>query len=375
MNGMSCRQRATKLKTIYYVWVIIFLMTSVVGCGNYAAVNSTPASGEIQTITDCFGRTVQVPVNPQRIACLCPEAGHALAMYDKGDAIVAIVNGMRRDKLLVEMYPHITKVPVPKSSGVINIEDLVAANPDLVLVKADVINHDGEMEKLAKAGIPVVGIQFSNMQEQLEAMRVIAQAVGTEVTWQKYREFYESTVALVQDRVAGIPDGERIRIYHSVNEATRTDPKDSLPADWTRAAGVVNVSINEDLKYEDGDYYASLEQILLWDPDYILVNDPNVVGYIMENEQWAPLQAVKNGNVLPMPNGLSRWGHFSSLETPLAVLWTAKTVYPERFEDIDMKTITRDFYKQFFNWDLDDATIDNILSSRDMRGAKNQPND
>ena len=93
----------------------------------------------------------------------------------------------------------------------------------------------------------------------------------------------------------------------------------------------------------------------------------------MENEQWASLQAVKNGKVLPMPNGISRWGHFSSLETPLAVLWTAKTVYPERFEDIDMKTVTRDFYKQSFDWDLDDATTDKILSGQDMRGSKNQP--
>jgi hypothetical protein len=50
-----------------------------------------------------------------------------------------------------------------------------------------------------------------------------------------------------------------------------------------------------------------------------------------------------------------------------------KPFYPERFEDIDMKTVTRDFYKQSFDWDLDDATTDKILSGQDMRGSKNQP--
>lgn len=373
MNRVSSQQRGIKpFNPISCAWLIIFLMITLAGCGSDVAVNSTPASGKMQTITDCAGRTVQVPVDPQRIACLCPEAGHALAMYDKGQNIVAAVNGMQRDKLLVEMYPHITEVPVPKANGAINIEELIAVQPDLVFIKAETIKNDAEMEKLAKTGIPVLGIQFTNMREQQEAMRIIAQAVGAEAAWQKYQDFYESTVALVQDRVADLPDDERIRIYHSVNEATRTDQKDSLPADWTQAAGVVNVSINEDSKLEDGGY-VSLEQILLWDPDYILVNDPNVVGYIMENEQWASLQAVKNGKVLPMPNGISRWGHFSSLETPLAVLWTAKTVYPERFEHIDMKTITRDFYKQSFDWNLDDKTIDKILSGQDMRGSKNQP--
>ncbi len=354
----------------YLLMIILALSFMLTGCDISQPQPERTEQADTRKVTDCAGRSVTVPANPQRIACLCPEAGHAMAMYGKGDQIVAAVGGMQRDLLLMEMYPHIKNVPVPKVSGVINIEELAACQPDLVFVKADTVSNPAEMDKLNKVGIPAIAIGFNSMQEQQEAMQLIALIVGAEAEGQKYNKFYQQTIVMVAERVGKIAPDDRVRIYHSLNEATRTDIEGSLPADWTRAAGVINVSVDENLKFAEGKYYASLEQILLWDPDYILVNDPNVVGYIMQHEQWRPLQAVKNRRVLAMPNGISRWGHFSSLETPLAVLWTATTVYPDKFQDIDMKGVTRDFYRQFFDWELDDTEINKILSGQGMRGKK-----
>ena len=91
----------------------------------------------------------------------------------------------------------------------------------------------------------------------------------------------------------------------------------------------------------------------------------------MNHEHWRPLQAVKNKRVLALPNGISRWGHFSSLETPLAVMWTAQTLYPDKFTDIDMVAETKYFYKEFFRMDLTDETVQKILSGEGMRVSKN----
>lgn len=356
---------------VYSILLIICLLSAlfVSGC-SHSPVSDVDHKQKTVTITDCVGREVAIPANPQRIACLCPETGHALAMYGQGGKIVAAVGGMQRDLMLVQMYPHIKDVPVPKTSGVINIEELILCKPDLVFIKGDTIFNEAEMDKLNKAKIPVLGVNFSNMEEQQYAMKMIAETVGAQGEAQKYIDFYKRCIDLVQDRVREIPDDQRVSIYHSVSEATRTDARDTLPADWTRAAGVNNVSVNQELKLVEGNHFASLEQILLWDPAYILVNDPNVVAYIMNHEQWRPLQAVKNKRVLALPNGISRWGHFSSLETPLAVLWTAKTVYPDKFADIDMADETRSFYKEFFDWELSDADVDKILSGVGMRVPK-----
>ncbi len=132
-----------------------------------------------------------------------------------------------------------------------------------------------------------------------------------------------------------IPDGEKARLYHSENQALRTIHSNALPADWSRAAGVINVSVGEQLNLVNNDYYASLEQVLLWDPDVIIANETTAMKYILGNPQWSGIKAVRNKRVYQLPQGISRWGHPGSVETPLAIMWTAKTVYPEKFEHID----------------------------------------
>jgi len=72
-----------------------------------------------------------------------------------------------------------------------------------------------------------------------------------------------------------------------------------------------------------------------------------------------------------MPIGISRWGHPGSLEIPLAILWTAKTVYPDRFPDLDIAAETRAFYQKFFSYDLSDEMLGMMLSGRSMRLPKN----
>ena len=355
----------------FVILLLILLMTfSLTGCGTDQTDLETDGGKDTRIITDCAGREVAVPVNPQRIACTCPEAGYALAMYGKGDKIVATTDGMQRDVLLMEMYPRLKGLSIPKKGGAINVEELLRIKADLIFVKEDTISNEAEMEKLQLAKVPVVVVKFTSMDDQQFAMEMIAKIVGTEEESKEYQQFYQEQISMVQDRTANIPDEERARVYHSTQEATRTDTAGTLAADWTKAAGVINVSVDQDLKFIDGDHYASLEQILLWDPDYILANNPDVVGYIMTNEQWKSLKAVKNQQVLPLPVGISRWGHENSLETPLAAIWTAKTVYPDLFTDVDMTDIIQDFYLTFFDWQLDEATIQRILTSQGMREAK-----
>jgi iron complex transport system substrate-binding protein len=196
---------------------------------------------------------------------------------------------------------------------------------------------------------------------------MIGKVADSEDKAKAYQADYKKLVSLVKSRVEDIPMKDRVRIYHSISEATRTDAKGTLAADWTRIAGANNVSVNENLKQVEGNYFASLEQILLWDPDYIFVNDPIVVKYIMGNNQWFSLKAVKNNRVLPLPDGISRWGHPSSPETPLAILWTAKTLYPDKFKDVDMAAEVKTFYKEFFSYQLTDEDVQKILSGVGMR--------
>jgi len=353
-------------------WLVLSLIFSMLLAGGCSKPGSqeTQSKADTITITDCIGRQVEIPAQINRIACLCPESGYALAMFGKGDKIVAVVGGIQRDLILTDMYPQIKELPVPKGSGVINIEELIKTKPDVVFVKSDTSSNDAEVEKLNKSKIPFLVVDFNSMKEQQRAIEMIGKAVGAADKAAQYDQYYQNCIDRVQMRVATIPQQEKVKVYHSISEATRTDIKKSLSGDWTQAAGAYNVSANENLKSLEGKYFASLEQILLWDPDVILVNELGVADYILSNKQWSPLKAVKSNKVLQMPNGISRWGHPSSPETPLAVLWLAKTIYPDKFADLDMVAETKLFYKQFFGFELSDEVVNKILFGEGMRTTR-----
>lgn len=328
------------------------------------------------TVRDYFGREVEVPAQAKRIACLYAFAGHVVAMLGKGGNIVAVVEGLKRDVLMTEMLPNIKDASVPAlGGGAINLEELIRVSPDVIFIKGDTGKNEGEIEKLEKSKIPYLVVDCKNIKEQQYIIEMIGQVVGCRDKAKRYNEFYRQCIERVQKKVAGIPLKDRIRVYHSVNEATRTDPKDSLPADWLQVAGAVDVSADKDLKLIENKYFASLEQILVWDPDVIIVNESGVADYIMKNKQWASLSAVKNHKVYQMPIGMSRWGHPGSLETPMAILWTAKTLYPELFSDLNLVKETKNFYKEFYNFDLSDETAKKILSGEGMRLSKGEENE
>jgi iron complex transport system substrate-binding protein len=323
-------------------------------------------------LTDFTGRQVVAPAEVERIGCLYAFTGHVLAMLGRGNDIVAVVEGLKRDVILNELCPNIKNALVPSTSGAINLEELVKADPDLVFIRIDTASNEGEVAKLEKSAIPYLVVEYRNMAEQMYMIEMIGQAVGEHERALRYNEYYQSCIDRVQAKVKDIPMEERVRVYHSVNEATRTDAKDTLPADWTQVVGAINVSLDQELKFIEDKYFAGLEQILLWDPDVIIANEAGVANYIMTNKQWSSLGAVKNHKVYQMPNGISRWGHPGSLETPLAILWTAKTLYPEMFYDIDMAAETKYYYREFFNYSISDQEAGQVLSGLGMRALKGE---
>ena len=122
--------------------LMAIMASTLTGCSANQGTVDTGKTPATRVITDSAGRQVEVPLDPQRIACTCPEAGYALAMYGKGDRIAATTDGMQRDVILTEMYPHLKGLPVPKKGGAINIEELIRIKADLIFVKVDTINNE-----------------------------------------------------------------------------------------------------------------------------------------------------------------------------------------------------------------------------------------
>ena len=323
-----------------------------------------------RVIVDSYGREVELPAVIERIACLYAFSGHVATMLGRGDDIVAVVPGLKRDKILNQINPSLAEASAASLDGVLNIEELLRMDPDIIFLKGESARIPAEVEKLERFNLPYIVIDYQTIQEQMEAIQIIAETLGAGGRGREYLDYYQGAMDRVGDYLKDLPREERFRVYHSVNEAVRTDAPGTLPAEWLALAGVENVSLTGSLKFRDNKYFASLEQIYLWDPEIILVNESGVDHYLLTNEKWAGLRAVRNQKVYQIPIGISRWGHPGGMETPMALLWTAKTLYPEYTRDLNLSEEIKEFYSRFFNLNVDDTLLDSILEGKEMRLPK-----
>ncbi len=350
-------------KTIL-VLVCIMMIVSFAACGG--RVDAPQKNEPMRTVVDCIGRQVRIPQNVDRIAATYSPAGHIIVMLGHGEDIVATSNGLQRDKLLHEICPQIKSASVVKVGGDFNIEELVSLEVDVVFVSHDMYLDEKAMRKLDDVGLPYVVVSFDSIEEQKALVRVIADVLNEEEEAQAYIDFYDRVLEIVGE-LHELRSEADVAVYHSINEAVNTVGPGTLPQDWMKAAGGIDVSLSGQLVMDEDKYYTTLEEILKWDPQVILCNVEATFEYILGQAAWRNMQAVKNSEVYLMPVGISRWGHTTSVETPLAIVWTASVLYPDTFGDVNLEALMREFYSEMFEYEVTDEQINEILRGEGMR--------
>lgn len=338
-----------------------FLLSMLSACGG--SIAQTP--GQI-TVIDMAGRTVTVPEDPAHICALSPFCAPFIVSFGYGDKMNATVNAIKRDVLIQEICPSLQDATVVKQSGSINAEAILAQQVDLIIAEDASYDDADERAKLDALGIPYIVLKNNTIEEAMDSVTLLGTVLGTEDLANTYVQYYQDTLDFVSQVVNTIPEEDRPTLYHSINEATRTDYPGSITAEWISYTGVDNVSLSSSLTFDGGNAYTTLEQIFVWDPKIIICNETGIADYILTDSKWVGLQAVTNGTVYQMPIGITRWGHPNSVETPLALLWLAKTLYPDEF-DIDIEEEAKEFYHTFFDYNLDDDTIEAIFSGEGIR--------
>lgn len=328
-----------------------------------------PGTAETESVTDLVGRTVEIPKEPACICALDPFCAPFVVAFGYGEQVKATIPSIQRDVLIQSICPSLKEAEVVKSGGVVNAEALLSLGVDLILLDRESYDDPDSRSKLDATGIPYLVVGNATIDEALEAVALVGEVLHADEEAEQYIAWYRDCLDRAETVSAAIPEEERPRLYHSVNEAVRTDYAGSLPAQWIAATGAENVSLEGGLTMEGGSAYTTLEQIFVWDPDLIICNEVGVADYILTDEKWKGLGAVERGDVYQMPIGLSRWGHPNSIETPLAVLWLTELLYPEE-SDIDLEKETRDFYQTYFDYTISDEELDAVLSGDGMRTPK-----
>ncbi len=346
----------------FLLTIILFMIT---GCSSVRS----DTHREERTIIDGLGREVAIPVDCNTIACVDSFASEVMILIGDGEKMCCCPGGVKSDTLLQEIYPNLENVSVVQSGGDINAEALLSLNPDVILFKYGMYLVPEQKEKIEKLGIPYLVTKYETMEEQIDMLRMIGDVCGSS-SKEKAEEialYYENTIQLVNEKTRQIPSNEKVRIYHTLNGVNRTDGDSSLGTSWIAAVGCENVSVGEDLLTEKDMYIASTEQIFVWDPDIVICNDSPTAEFFRSNDMFSGLRAVQDGHIYNIPVGATRWGQQGSVETFFGMLWLGKTVYPELYQDVDLKKEVFNFYENTLGISLNDEIYNKMLSGTGLR--------
>lgn len=347
------------------------------GCASSSGSTSASLAGSLAsrvTVVDCVGRSVDVPYAPERISMLDSFAGELAVMVGAGSKLVGVPGGVSSDAILCGLYPGLSDVSAPMTSGALNMEEFMAKAPQVAVVKRDLYETDGQADQLDASGVPYVVVGYENMEQQIAMMRMVGAVCGGEAQAraEALAVLYENIVVECARRTGDIDVGEKVRVYHAINALTMTDGATSVGADWVKAAGCIDVSAEHPELATSTDYTTTLEQIFDWDPDVFICNSADTTDYLLTKDNCAGLRAVRAQRCYTIPVGATRWGQRGSVETYLAMLWLGATVYPERYADFNLKDYVVAYYQDYLGVEVTDEIYELMLSGRGLRKASKE---
>ena len=351
-----------------HILLILLGACAVLLCASAACIGTQePASvAETRTITDMAGRTVVVPseiksvlgtsppstnliymVAPDRLAgwCFAPEKEYAPGQY----AALPVVGGW-----------------FGKETG--SYENFIAMHPDIVIEGYTTDGgaaHATLAERQEKLGsIPVVAVEdTTNVTGYSAPIRFMGDLLGEEERAGAMIAFYEGVLATVTERVAAIPDDERVSVYYAEGpKGLATDPTGSQHSELIELCGGRNIA-DCALTPGMGMTEVSMEQVIRWNPEVILAGDPQFYATVRTDPVWQEITAVKTGRVYLIPRTAFCWfDRPPGINRIIGIPWTAKVLYPDRFSDMDLEGLVREYHDLFIHVSLTDDQIHQILN-------------
>ena len=370
-----------KLKKLAAVALGMAMVLGAAGCGNSAAEDveqntETAESAEntgTRTVVDDTGVEVEIPEKLDRIviSSILPLPSVYCFFRGSSEGLVGIhpsSMAAAENSYLTTVYPEITELDTSfVENGEINIEQLMKLEPDVVFYSA--ANTD-EREMYDNAGIKAIGFSttlsdYNCIETFANWVDLLGQIFGDSDRAQEVIEYGRSVEAQVLEKTATLSDEEKpkVLVLFNYGDGTITTSGSNFFGEyWIEAAGGINVAAEL-----NGQPEINMEQIYAWNPDMIFITNfssvlpEDLYNNTIEGDDWSNVKAVQEGQVYKFPLGMYRWFPPSS-DTPLALMWLAKTIQPELFADIDIDQEIKDYYVKYYNVELTDDDLQVIYN-------------
>lgn len=335
------------------------LAAAVVGLLAVAGAGPTRAV----EITDGAGRRVEVAEPVARVFPAGPPAG--LVLYALAPERLLGWTMRPSPEALALLGPEADKPALGwlgGRGGDANLETVLRLKPELIV---DIGSTGGTYVSLAERVQSATGLPVLLLDGHLNALAATYRTLGRALALPEAAEaraaWIEARLKTVAARLAAVPETTRPKVYLARGatglESARAG---AINVEAVEAAGGRNV-VGEALG--GGSLVTvSMEQLLRFDPDVIVVLDPTLFARMGRDPLWGELRAVREGKVVLTPQLPFPWVDYPpSVNRVMGVIWLAQLLFPQQM-GFDVPGEARAFYRLFYHHDLTPSELDRLMS-------------
>jgi iron complex transport system substrate-binding protein len=331
-------------------WLIMLAIISIIVSAEIALA----AYNQSIVLEDEDGRNVTVPLNPERIVCLSPGAAEVLSALGAEDRIVAVTKDCSKPESLLE------KEIVGDSGRHADIERILEIKPDLVIAKTGSLFPKEDEEKLTDCGIAVLRYRLLHIDALLPMIHDFGMMLEKEEQAEEMSDWIDSYYQTILDRVRGLPEAKKPTVYFmSMGHIDWTGNRDSTGNLRIEESGGRNIAANLSVTVP----HVEMEWIINQNPEviiYSMSDDQHKQAYpsieemkekrdeIMSQPGFELIDAVKTGKVY-----ISDINMASGLSELITMLYYAKWLHPDLFEDIDPRSVHAEMLEKYAHADID----------------------
>ncbi len=314
------------------------LLVALAGAVPAIAAEKPPTESSASPVCaeDFRGRRICLERPATRVVCLIESALSGIFMLEAQDRVVGVSTNVYQEPVFpyyAAMDPRIAtkSLPTPGNWDFVNLESLVALQPDLVVIWS---HQEEPIRAIEQQGIPVFGVfirTFADVSREIESLGALLGAAGR--AGELVRSANDSLAAL-KARFEPTRAGKPPKVYFMWAQGDlETSGRESTVQELIDLAGGENVcgSMNQE------HLVLSRETLLALNPEVVVMwfNDRKDPRDVMTHPAWRSVAAVRTGRVHEFPDVFScdLW----TLKYIHAVMLVASWCHPDLFRVADVE--------------------------------------
>ena len=293
-----------------------------------SASSQLESAGEV-SITDSNGSQITLDTSAPRV--VAAYGSFAEAWLLAGGELVGVTQDAleQRDLGLPEDIAVVGTVKEP------NAEEIIALEPDLVLLASDITAQAEIRDVLENAGLACAFFQVDTFADYAFMMEQLCAVTGREDLYEENVTQVSQQIEEAQAKAALSSTRPNVLLIRAFSTGIKAKTDDELAGAILKDLGAHNIADDHPSMLED----LSLEEVIAADPDYIFVTTMGdeqkaldyLNGLIQQNPAWSELSAVKEDRYIVLPKDLfhykpnNRWGE--------SYQYLGEILYPQLFHE------------------------------------------